>query len=69
MNKLQQEKFKASKFFLIKKFKKLKIIYLAMKNNEEYIKGFNDDIAKCKTKEEAQNYIDKEFEAITKDVK
>lgn len=68
MNKLQEKQFKASKFFLIKNFKKLKYIYLINKDDQCYIEQFNKYIAQCKTKKEAQGYINCQYEYILENI-
>lgn len=68
MNKLQEKKFKAGYGFLIKNIKKLKFIYLIKKDEVDYINFFNESVANCKTKQEAQDFINEQYEIILEEV-
>lgn len=68
MNKLQEKKFKAGYGFLVKNIKKLKFIYLIKKDEVDYINFFNESVANCKTKQEAQDFINEQYEIILEEV-
>lgn len=68
MNKLQEKKFKAGYGFLVKNIKKLKFIYLIKKDEVDFINFFNESVANCKTKQEAQDFINEQYEIILEEV-
>lgn len=68
MNKLQEKKFKAGYGFLVKNIKKLKFIYLIKKEEKEYINFFNESVSNCKSKQEAQEFINEQYEIVLEEV-
>lgn len=69
-NKIENDpKFKASAFFLMKNLKRLQKIYELKKDDQTYIDNFNNSIQKCKTKQEAQEFIDIHYQEAVGDIK
>lgn len=63
-----KNKYNPGLLFLTKNIKKLKFIYLIKKEETQYITWFNDEMQKMKTKQEAQAFIDEQYNAIVEDI-